>query len=135
MRKSYLQSWKKRSIEERGQPIFIQQDNAKTHIDCENQEFHRVASQDGFDIHLVSQPPNSPDLNVLNLGLFRSIQVLQHKKSPTSIDDLVDAVEKSFEEHDTILSNYIFLSLQTCMIKIIKKVGGIHNFNTLHMKK
>jgi len=69
----------------------------------------------------VSQPPNSPDLNVLDLSFFRSIQVLQNKKSPTFIDDLVAAVEKSFEEYDTIMSNCIFLSLQTCMIEIIKK--------------
>jgi len=59
--------------------------------------------QNGFDIRLVRQPPNSPDLNVLDLGFFRSIQALQHKKSLNSVDDLVDAVQKSFEEYDTIL--------------------------------
>jgi hypothetical protein len=120
----------KRSIEERGQPIFIQQDNAKTHIDCEDQEFHHVASQDGFDIRLVSQPPNSPDLNVLYLDFFRSIQVLQHKKSPTSIDDLVVVVEKSFEEYDIIMSNCIFLSLQTCMIYLLLQAKVIQDNNS-----
>jgi len=47
-------------------------------------------------------------------------KALENKKSPTSIDDLVDTVGKSFEEYDTILSNRIFLSLQTCMIEIMK---------------
>jgi len=128
---SMMELW---PIEERGQPISIQQDNAKTHIDSEDQDFRRVASQNGFDIRLVCQPPNSPDLNVLDLGFFRSIQALQHKKSPNSADDLVDAVQKSFEEYDTILSNHIFLSLQSCMIEIMK-ARGTHNYKTPHMKK
>lgn len=128
---SMMELW---PIEERGQPIFIQQDNAKTHIDSEDQDFRCVASQNGFDIRLVRQPPNSPDLNVLDLGFFRSIQALQHKKSPNSVDDLVDAVQKSFEEYDTILSNRIFLSLQSCMIEIMK-VKGTHNYKIPHMKK
>ncbi|KAF7826956.1 mariner transposase [Senna tora] len=36
--------------EDMGCPIFIQQDNARTHIDLDDEEFCRVASEDGFDI-------------------------------------------------------------------------------------
>ena len=59
--------------EERGLPIFIQQDNAKTHIAVDDPAFLSVAQEDGWDIRLTCQPPNSPDLNVLDLGFF-----LQH---------------------------------------------------------
>jgi len=52
--------------EERGCPIFIQQDNAKTHIAVDDPDFCRVAQEDGWDIRLMCQPPNSPDLNVLD---------------------------------------------------------------------
>lgn len=55
--------------EERGCPIFIQQDNAKTHIAVDDLDFCCVA-QEGWDIRLMCQPPNSPDLNVLDLGFF-----------------------------------------------------------------
>lgn len=56
--------------------IYIQQDNAKTHVDPNDLEFQQAASQDGFDIRLMYQPPNSPDLNILDLGFFNAIQSL-----------------------------------------------------------
>ncbi|XP_047268288.1 uncharacterized protein LOC124898651 [Capsicum annuum] len=86
--------------------IFIQQDNARTHIQPNDEKFCRAAAQDEFDICLMCQLPNSPDLNVLNLGFFRSIQSLQHKESLKSIDDHV--VIKSYENFSTEKSNYIF---------------------------
>ncbi|KAK8498271.1 hypothetical protein V6N12_073898 [Hibiscus sabdariffa] len=70
--------------------IFIQQDNAKPHIDIDDEQFLQAASLDGFNFQLFFQPPNSPDLNVLDLGYFRAIQSLQHQESPTTIDELVN---------------------------------------------
>ncbi|XP_074317890.1 uncharacterized protein LOC141653923 [Silene latifolia] len=43
--------------------INIQQDNAKPHIRCTDQDFVTAATSDGFNITLTQQPPNSPDLN------------------------------------------------------------------------
>ncbi|XP_050916007.1 uncharacterized protein LOC127131116 [Lathyrus oleraceus] len=120
--------------EEIRSPIYIQQDNARTHIDTKDDEFCRVASRDGFDIRLMCQPTNSPDLNVLDLGFCNAIQSLQHKESPNSIDKLVKAVEKSFEEFSTIKSNRIFLTLQMCMIEIMKK-RGFHKYTIPHLNK
>nr|XP_016514427.1 PREDICTED: uncharacterized protein LOC107831196 [Nicotiana tabacum] len=45
-------------------PIFIQQNNARPHLSVNDLQFTEVARQDGFDIRLCFQPPNSPDLNV-----------------------------------------------------------------------
>ncbi|KAL9666557.1 hypothetical protein QQ045_000892 [Rhodiola kirilowii] len=61
--------------------IFIQQDNAKTHITQQDAEWQQVFQQDGFTFILIQQPANSPDLNMLDLGFFRSIQSLMHKKN------------------------------------------------------
>ncbi|WOG98144.1 hypothetical protein DCAR_0417485 [Daucus carota subsp. sativus] len=44
--------------------IVIQQDNARTHVDPSDPEFCEAARQGGFDIRLMCQPANSPDLNV-----------------------------------------------------------------------
>jgi len=41
--------------------------------DDDDEDFRIVASQDGIDIWLKCQPPNSPDLNILDLGFFRAI--------------------------------------------------------------
>jgi len=43
-------------------PIFIQQDNAPSHLKVDDPQFCEIAKQDGFDIRLICQPPNSPDL-------------------------------------------------------------------------
>ncbi|GLT97918.1 hypothetical protein SLE2022_154600 [Rubroshorea leprosula] len=89
-------------------PIFLQQDNARTHIDPNDEEFRQAATKEGFDIRLMCQPTNSPDLNVLDLGFFSAIQFVQCKEAPKNIDDLVNPVEKSFEAFSTTKSNYTF---------------------------
>jgi hypothetical protein len=58
--------------EERHIPIFIQRDNARTHIAVNDPAFVAAAQADGWDIRLTCQPLNSPDLNVLDLGFFCS---------------------------------------------------------------
>ncbi|OMO85689.1 hypothetical protein COLO4_21501 [Corchorus olitorius] len=105
-------------------PIFIQQDNARTHVDIDDPEFCQAAAQDGFDIRLTYQPPNSPDLNMLDLGFFAAIQSLQQKERARNVDDLMAIVVKSFEDFPTDISDRIFLTLQTCMIEIMKKRGA-----------
>ena len=114
--------------------IYIQQDNARPHIRIDDDEFIRAAKQYGFDINLVCQPPNSPDLNVLDLGFFRSIQTLQHQEAPKNIDELQAAVEKAFNELSPHCLNNVFLSLQSCMVQIIKSFGD-NRYKVPHMGK
>ena len=114
--------------------IFIQQDNARTHINHDDQEFIQEATRDGFDIRLMCQPANSPDLNVLDLGFFSAIQSLQHKESPKTIDELVCAVVKSFENFSSVKSNHIFVTLQLCMIEIMK-ANGSNKYKIPHLNK
>ncbi|KAI3708174.1 hypothetical protein L2E82_37296 [Cichorium intybus] len=115
-------------------PIFIQQDNAKPHIDVNDIEFLEAASRDGFDIRLSFQPPNSPDLNVLDLGFFRAIQSLQEQEVLGTIDELVHAVKTAFERMESQQLNNVFLTLQTCMKEIIKVQGG-NNYQIPHIGK
>ncbi|KAM3301964.1 hypothetical protein P3S67_016466 [Capsicum chacoense] len=92
-------------------PIFLQQDNARPHIGNDF-KFIEAARQDGFDIRLCFQPSNSPDLNVLDLGFFGAIQNFQYHKSPKNVDELVEAVEISFDEMKAKQLNHVFLTLQ-----------------------
>ncbi|KAL7588113.1 hypothetical protein Lser_V15G38035 [Lactuca serriola] len=115
-------------------PIFIQQDNAKPHIDVNDNDFLEVASSDGFDIRLNFQPSNSPDLNVLDLGFFRAIQSLQEQEALGTIDELVHAVQTSFEKMQSQQLNNVFLTLQTCMMEIIRVQGG-NNYQIPHIGK
>jgi hypothetical protein len=82
--------------EERGMPIFIQQDNARTHVAVNDPAFVEAAQADEWDIRLTCQPPNSPDLNVLDLGFFAAIQALFYKGTPNNIEKIVEKVDKAF---------------------------------------
>ncbi|KAE8771312.1 hypothetical protein D1007_56834 [Hordeum vulgare] len=104
---------------ERGMPIYVQQDNAKTHIPLDDPEFVAAAQAEGWDIRLTCQPPNSPDLNILDLG---------------SIDDIVIKVEHAFDEYPAERSNRIFLTLQSCMVEVLKQLGG-NRYKVPHMRK
>ncbi|GJZ05793.1 hypothetical protein Tco_0539586 [Tanacetum coccineum] len=115
-------------------PIFIQQDNAKPHIAVNDSEFVKAASHDRFDIRLRFQPPNSPDLNVLDLGIFRAIQSLQEQESLRNIDELLSAVQTTFENMPSHELNNVFLTLQTC-IKEMMKIHGGNNYQTPHIGK
>ncbi|KAH7847713.1 hypothetical protein Vadar_029412 [Vaccinium darrowii] len=97
-------------------------------------EFIEAASKDEFDIRLSFQPPNSPDLNVLDLGVFRAIQSLQYQQALKTIDELVSAVKKSFEELSLESLNHVFLTFQACMVEVMKVYGGI-NYKVPHMGK
>ncbi|XP_074291911.1 uncharacterized protein LOC141618730 [Silene latifolia] len=121
-------------IEDMGGTIFIQQDNARTHIDPNDREFRRVASQDGLDIRLTCQPANSPDLNILDLGFFRAIQSLQQKKRSKTVDELIAAVEKSFMEYPTMEINRTWVTLQLFMVEIMK-IEGSNRYKIPHINK
>ncbi|KAK9665958.1 hypothetical protein RND81_14G149200 [Saponaria officinalis] len=118
----------------RGQTIYIQQDNARPHISPNDPDFIRAATADGWDIQLIFQPPNSPDLNILDLGHFRSIQTIQHEKEPRSVVQLVDAVLRSYEEINPISLNYTWLTLLSCMNEILK-VKGSNRYKIPHIGK
>ncbi|XP_057775298.1 uncharacterized protein LOC130994271 [Salvia miltiorrhiza] len=114
--------------------IYIQQDNARPHISNSDPIFREAADKDGFHFELVQQPPNSPDTNVNDLGWFRAVQSIQTEKSCNTVDDLVLAVQQSFEELSAQTLNNVFLSLQGCMIEIMK-VRGENNYKLPHMRK
>jgi hypothetical protein len=82
--------------EERGMPNFIQQDNARTHIVVDDPAFVQATQDDGWDIRLTCQPPNSPDLNVLDLRFFAAIQALFEKGTPNNINDIVKKVDEAY---------------------------------------
>jgi hypothetical protein len=79
--------------EEINQLIYIQQDNTPSHLEVHDPVFCEAAKQGGFDIHLKGQPPNSPDMNILDLGFFRAIQSIQYKHAKT-VEDLVPLVQQ-----------------------------------------
>ncbi|XP_057803512.1 uncharacterized protein LOC131018825 [Salvia miltiorrhiza] len=96
--------------------------------------FRAAVTAHGFDIRIVQQPPNSSDTNVNDLGWFRAIQSIQTEHACYNCDDLVKAVEKSYAQLSPHTLNKVFLSLQSCMVEIMKQRG--HNaYKIPHMGK
>lgn len=114
--------------------IYIQQDNARPHIADSDLEFRAAATQNGFHLKLVQQPPNSPDCNVNDLGWFTSIQSLQVENACNTIEELLNAVVNSFNELSAQKLNDVFLSLQGCMIETMR-VRGQNRYKIPHMGK
>ena len=114
--------------------IYIIQDNAKAHILQNDPEWQLHYKQDGFTFVLTQQPANSPDCNILDLGFFRSIQSLMHKKMPKTVEDLSGAVYDSFNElHPKTLSN-VWMTLQFVSNEILKHKGN-NDYQLPHNKK
>ena len=51
-------------------PIKIQQDNARPHIYPDDADFVAAAQNQGVDLQVVNQEPNSPDHNINDLVFF-----------------------------------------------------------------
>ncbi|GJS65415.1 hypothetical protein Tco_0679979 [Tanacetum coccineum] len=89
-------------------PIYIQQDNARPHIDVNDSEFLEAASRDGFDIRLCFQPPNSPDLNVLDLGFFSSNPITSRTRGFRYVKDFKARENQSLRTIlESLSRNYI----------------------------
>ena len=99
-----------------------------------NPAFVQAAQADCWDIRLTCQPPNSPDLNVLDLGFFAAIQALFEKGTPNNINDIVKKVNEAYQNYPVDRSNQIFLTQQGCMMEIMKHNVSQH-YNIPHMKK
>ncbi|KAF2288317.1 hypothetical protein GH714_005981 [Hevea brasiliensis] len=94
----------------------------------------KAAGTDGFDIDLCRQPPNNPDLNVLDLGFFQAIDSLQHQQALNKIDSFVDVVKKAFDLLSPQELNSVFLTMQSCMVQIMKNFSR-NNCKIPHMNK
>ncbi|XP_057535332.1 uncharacterized protein LOC130813510 [Amaranthus tricolor] len=113
--------------------IWIQQDNAKPHILTNDQAFNEEANKDRFNIRLVCQPAFSPDMNILDLGLFSALQSIQFKSFPKDLKDLIKAVNDAYDTFEPKLLNYTWIQYQLC-IEVLKAKGS-NNYKNLHIRK
>jgi len=73
-------------------------------------------------------------LNICDLDFFNAIQSLQYDKAPRTIDELITAVETSFQEMSKQKLNDNFLTLQKVMETVIMHKGSNH-YQLPHMNK
>ena len=88
----------------------------------------------GLSIKAYFQPPNSPDLNVLDLAVFPAIQAAYYKCPPKKYAELVVQVTKAFNELPCQKIDLAFYSLHAVMNEIIS-CGGSNDYDMPHLGK
>ncbi|KAL2903791.1 Sodium/potassium-transporting ATPase subunit beta-1-interacting protein 4, partial [Bienertia sinuspersici] len=92
--------------EEGNTTITIQADNAKPRGGADIYSFIESHSDENFTFKWAPQPANSLDLNILDLGLFNSLQSKYQKTMLETIDKMVEEVGKVYEDqHLKTISN------------------------------
>lgn len=114
--------------------ILIQQDNAKPHRQAADKIINAEGKRDCWNIRMYNQPPNSPDLNILDLGFFNAIQSLQAQECAVNIDELIVAVLNSYNNIDPTSLEYNFITLQSVMREILAHNVG-NDFKNPHLDK
>ena len=128
--------WPSHEWNQPGFSIYIQQDNAPGHVKGTDEDFLSNLEDLGLSdtIKLVEQPPDSPDLNVLDLGLFAALQTMYYTNCPSNSLQLIEYVQQTYDKFDHHKINRIFLTIQTIYNKVIE-TNGDNSYKILHMKK
>ena len=111
-----------------------QQDNATSRFKNDDTDFVAAVKATGVDITIYSQPPNSPDLNVLDLGFFVSLQSIVAKEGTRNKEQLIEVVKRKYDDYPHGKINRVFLSLQMAMQEIVLCHGG-NEYILQHMSK
>ena len=111
--------------------IKVQQDNAPPHISNNDSYDLQNNVPDNVKLELISQPPNSPDMNVLDLGLFNALQSVQLRTPSNNIKHLVDSVTNAYAAYPSSKISDIFITLQSVLESTITS-NGSNNFKIKH---
>ena len=116
--------------------VVIQLDGARPHWKASIQpELEAALHFEGFKIKLVQQPSNSPDLNVLDLGFFSSLQRSSDRiRFGGSIEDIVSNTMKAFESYPWETLERVWRSLFAVMACILAE-NGSNAFDLPHVGK
>jgi hypothetical protein len=113
----------------------VQIDNAPPHTGHSNLKLlNQYCDEHRLDIEYITQPAQSPDLNICDLSIFNSLQKrVDHLKSKGdhSILALWDATEKSFEDYPkdaiSVSFGHLYANYNECL-----KHNGDNKYDSPH---
>lgn len=118
----------------RNSDIFLQHDGAKPHNGGGNLDRLTLAGLlDGWHIRIVTQPAQSPDVNINDLGFFNSLknQVGKIKNRARNIDELMANVDAAYTAYDHVTLDHIWGHLFTNYNSILQHLGN-NTYNSPH---
>jgi hypothetical protein len=84
-----------------GRSVTLQQDGARPHTAGGIiARIEAAACSLGMELVVETQPAQSPDLNLCDLGIFASLQARQQQVWTTTVDGLIKAVAEVWEQYD-----------------------------------
>lgn len=116
---------------QRRKQVLVQQDNARPHVRSNDPTVLRASRIGNKKIMMVNQPPNSPDSNVLDLGVFNSLQSTQNSRMCNSLRELVESVEDEFKNYPSGEISNIFFILQSVYESTMSNYGN-NDFKIQH---
>ena len=115
---------------EAGKTIWIQQDGARPHTAKANQKrFNAHKKKFDFHLEMCTQPPQSPDLNVDDLGFFNSLQSDTKCVAMKDLFELRTAVNQCFKDYPTASLERCWRCLTISMHGILES-GGDNVYQT-----
>ena len=85
-------------------------------------------------IEFYAQPPNSPDTNILDLGLFNALQSAYWSHAPKNSADIIKMVEQTYKDYPWQKIDRVFVTLQSIFDSIIVAHGD-NTYSITHMNK
>lgn len=110
-----------------GRKLIVQHDGAKPHTGKGNTEYWRELVATAYpdrNIEVVVQPAQSPDLNVLDLGFFSSLQRKVDETDPSCLAALFDHIDECYWEYDTDTLERVWQALFNVYNCILQEGGG-----------
>ncbi|ETO67802.1 hypothetical protein F444_15310 [Phytophthora nicotianae P1976] len=104
--------------------IKVQQDNVGPHVAEDNADILVAGIEHGWTKEMTCQPPRSPDMNVLDLGLFNAIQSVQYRYPTHNLQGLIAVVEDAFRSLPRTTIDKCFVTLQRVLQCVISCGGG-----------
>ncbi|CAN0047978.1 unnamed protein product, partial [Sphacelaria rigidula] len=108
----------------RSKRVIVQRDGASPHTGKNNPEILNSAGMGrGWMVELVTQPAQSPDLNVNDLGFFASLKSRVWGMNASSIDELVETIFKQYDEYDGDTLERVWQSLFKVYNQTLREMG------------
>jgi hypothetical protein len=116
--------------------IRVQQDGAGGHCSHTDPYLMQALEELGLEdkVTMYTQPPNSPDLNICDLGLFNAVQAAYYRMAPKTAVELIQCVEQTYMAYPPYKINRIFITLQSVFNEILYHHGG-NEYKIPHMNK
>jgi hypothetical protein len=118
-----------------GGAVEVQMDNAPGHVGLTVvEDLETFCEDNGLNITFALQPPQSPDLNILDLSFFSSLQARSNRlkiAAGNKVENLMECVDDAFWDYDsdTVEVHYGILFE---IYNLILETEGNNNFQMPH---